>query len=389
MNPAGSFPESSEGQYPTRFYLIFALLALFSVIGLDYISWHKGESSYLFSLILPERAAAKAAPFLTQTVLDGLSNLGVPSEAVEETEDEDGHPLLQVNIPFHDYAEIEPLLSKGLLEKNVTIQKKEEKVGERAVFSWQLERGDEERLSLLFSCPVIMVEKEEPEPVPAENVAAIVIDDMGYSLETLQEICDLKVPITISVLPLSPLAWETAVTAHQKGLEVMLHLPCESLNGQEGDGNGESLILSAMSEGEVRLMVDDFIRRVPYIVGANNHMGSKVTQDRSVMRNILEPLREKNLFFVDSRTTADSVAHELALEMGIPSTSRNIFLDSTIGEDFSRQKLIELLRLSRRTGKALAIGHPFPETLRALKANLYLFEEYEVKPVSVSRIIKK
>jgi polysaccharide deacetylase 2 family uncharacterized protein YibQ len=268
------------------------------------------------------------------------------------------------------------------------VLKEEKENREEITFSWTVRGKKEERLSLLFNCRrPIPEEKAGPPPPLAKNLVAIVIDDMGFSLQALQEICDLNVPITVSVLPLSPLAQETAETANERGLEVMLHLPCESVNHQEGDNDTFGFIHSSMSNEDVKILTEDFLGRVPFIKGVNNHMGSKITQNEPIMRTILGLLAERNLFFLDSRTTAYSIAYDLAKQMGLRSAYRNIFLDSTVGVNFSAKKLLELLELSQKTGKAVAIGHPFPETLRALKENIHLFKKYDVEPVFASQIV--
>jgi polysaccharide deacetylase 2 family uncharacterized protein YibQ len=268
------------------------------------------------------------------------------------------------------------------------VLKEEKENREEITFSWIVRGKKEQRLSLLFNCrrPTPEEKAGPPPPLP-KYLAAIVIDDMGFSLEALQEICDLNIPITVSILPLSPLAQETAETANERGLEVMLHLPCESVNHQEGDNGTIGFIHSSMSDEDVRILTEDFLGRVPFIKGVNNHMGSKITQNEPIMRTILGLLAERNLFFLDSRTTANSIAYDLAKQMGLRSAYRNVFLDSTVGVNFSAKKLIELLELSQKTGKAVAIGHPFHETLRALKENIRLFKKYDVEPVFASQIV--
>jgi hypothetical protein len=142
-----------------------------------------------------------------------------------------------------------------------------------------------------------------------------------------------------------------------------------------------------MKENEIKALVEESLRMIPHVRGVNNHMGSKITQEEAVMRPILDVLKERNLFFIDSRTTGQSIAYDLARQMGMRAAYRNIFLDSTVGVDFSRKKMTDLFRLSQKNGTAIAIAHPFPETLRALRENLHLLKEYNVRPVFASRII--
>jgi polysaccharide deacetylase 2 family uncharacterized protein YibQ len=377
----------SETAYSARLFAAFALVALFSSLGLDYLASRKGEKSYVFSFLAPEKEAPEIPLSLTQTVLPFLKESGLPAGAIQGGQEESAAPQVRVSLSRDVYTKLEPQLENLLKEKGIPFEKKEDQ--ERTSYSWLLRRGKSESLTLLFACPKpLPPKKEEALRLPPENVVAIIIDDMGNSLEALQEIRALKRPVTISILPLSTYAVETAQIAHENGLEVMLHLPGESLNHQEGNDSAGGIIRSGMDEKEIRTLVEDSLGRVPYVEGVNNHMGSKITQDEPVMRTILEFLRAKKLYFLDSRTTRDSIAYDLAKKMGLRSAFRNVFLDSTVSLNFTRQKMTELCRLSQRTGKAIGIGHPFPETLRALKENIGLLEKYRVRPVFVSQVVE-
>lgn len=239
----------------------------------------------------------------------------------------------------------------------------------------------------------------EPEPRRAPEAAAtakrpsaplgkiaLVVDDMGNSEEALDELLGLGEPVTVSILPYSPYALETASRAHEKGLEVLLHLPLESLNGNGSESGTEGLIRSGMSEEEVRSLVGEELDRVPYVRGVNNHMGSKVTADAAMMREILEPIRERGLFFLDSRTSGKSVAYDVAVGMGVPAVSRQVFLDADGDTGRIKERLLELFRIGRRDGRAVGICHPFKETLRTLKENFGLLRSYGLEAVFASEM---
>ena len=378
--------------YPRRLYLIFSLLALVSALGLDYAAARRGEKAYLFASRPPQGEAAVAAVPLADSMRRFLGASGLPPEAVEESEDADGNLLLTARLPAKDYEPLASRLDKKL--RNLGISAEKEKSEEEGIssYSWRMTGPQREALVLVFSLlkpPEEEMAGEEAAPARPENQVAIIIDDMGDSLEVLQEISDLGQPLTVSILPLSLYAVETARMAHENGLHVMLHLPGESLNHQEGNSLTAGLIKSGMSEEDVRSLVEASLSRIPYVEGVNNHMGSKITQEEPVMRPILDILKSRDLFFLDSRTTADSIAFNLARNMGLRAGFRNVFLDSTVGVDFSRKQIIELFRLAQKTGRAIGIGHPFPETLRALKDNLGLAKKYRVKLVFVSDIIPK
>jgi len=192
----------------------------------------------------------------------------------------------------------------------------------------------------------------------------------------------------VAVLPYSPLAQETASIARQNGLEVILHLPLESLNNVYDNNHTEGIILSGMSRKEIEAAVGDSLTQVPYISGVNSHMGSKITSQPAVIRTVLEQIQGKELYFVDSRTTARSVAYDVAQEMGIPSGYRHVFLDSEFDENFIRRQLLQLFRQAQKNGSAIAICHPSPETLKVLRENLYLATEYNLQTVFASEIVQ-
>jgi polysaccharide deacetylase 2 family uncharacterized protein YibQ len=232
--------------------------------------------------------------------------------------------------------------------------------------------------------------RKEPTPRKApRGEVALIIDDMGYSLDALDDILALGQPITISVLPYGPHARETAQLAHENSLEVLLHLPLESINDHEADADTEGMILSGMSPEEIVQSFETSLARVPFADGVNNHMGSKFTADTASMRALLAPIREKGLFFVDSRTTAHSVAYAEAIRMGIPAAERNVFLDADSDRRLIKSRLIELFKLAQKKGRAVGICHPFRETLEALKADFGLFENYGLEVVPVSRLARR
>ena len=376
--------------YPGRLYLLFALLALFSTLGLDYMAARRGEKAHVFSTRTIEKEVPVTPVPLADSVRRFLQSSGIPPESVEEFEDADGTLRMVAQLPASDYESLEPRLDKVLLKKGAAVDKKRSVEEGLTSYSWRITGRQEEGFSLVFALlepPAEEKEKEAVPPSPPENRVAIIIDDMGDSLEVLQEICSLDQPITISILPHSAYAEETARVAHENGLEVMLHLPGESLNHEEGNSSTVGLIKSDMSEEEVRSLVEESLSRVPYIKGVNNHMGSKITQEEPIMRPILDLLKSRKLYFLDSRTTAESVAFDLAREMGLRTAYRNVFLDSSVGVDYSKKKIIDLFKFSQKTGKAIGIGHPFPETLQALRENIHLLKKYKVRPVFVSEII--
>lgn len=389
-------PKGDAGErYPRRLYLALSALAVLSCLGLDFLASRRGEPAYLFPRRLSREAEPPAPVSLSELADRAFTEAGLTEKDIKADVDDQGQPRLSIVIPKATYPPLAERLQSMFRDQQADARVEEGEEDGRTTYSWDIRRGDREKLVLLISCipPPQPGGVERPAPSPpapsaaTEKTVAIIIDDMGNSLETLQEILNLGLPVTISILPQSPYAVETAETARDHQLEVMLHLPGEPLNHQDAEALPPSFIHSGMTPEEIRSFVLDSLERVPYASGVNNHMGSKMTREKSLLTPVLDVLKERRLFFVDSRTGDGSIAYDLARKMGLRAGYRSVFLDSEVGVDYSRKKLIELLKLAKKKGRAIGIGHPFPETLRALKDNLSLLREYRIRLVPVSQII--
>jgi polysaccharide deacetylase 2 family uncharacterized protein YibQ len=208
-----------------------------------------------------------------------------------------------------------------------------------------------------------------PEPAHPLPRLALVIDDLGYiQPELVTRLCSLAVPFSVAVLPFQEHTRESAEIAHRLGKEVMLHLPMEPI-GYPGPGHdpGPNAILFNLSEAEVRRRVRLALDDVPYRVGANNHMGSRITPDRTRMGWVLQEIKARNFFFVDSRTEKDSVAYDVAEQLGVSSVQRRVFLDDDKAFPEMEKQWERALKLAEKDGFVLIIGHIYPETVEALE----------------------
>jgi len=223
-------------------------------------------------------------------------------------------------------------------------------------------------------------------PVPAPRVA-IVIDDMGGSLRKIREILDLDAPITIAVLPHLRHSREVSRLAGRSGREVLLHLPMEPRNILRNHP-GPGVLLTSMTGPDLRKTMEEDLDFVPEAVGVNNHMGSKFTADTAGMREVFSVLRERGLFFVDSRTTSHTLGTRLAREAGVPRAERDVFLDNRRDATYIDGQIETLVRIAGKTGSAIAIGHPYPETLAALRRALPGLRERGIEVVPVSDLTR-
>ncbi len=202
----------------------------------------------------------------------------------------------------------------------------------------------------------------------AHGVIGIIIDDMGKRLETGRRVLDLPAAVACAFLPRARHTAELAERANRLDHEVLLHLPMDSVDGRPLDAGAVTL---PMTESQfVRTVVDD-LERVPHVTGVNNHMGSLLTRHPGHMRWLMEAMQRYGpLFFVDSRTTKATVALQVAGENGIPGIRRNVFLDNSLDEKDIAFQFDRLVALAREQGTALAIAHPYPQTLALLEQRL-------------------
>lgn len=214
---------------------------------------------------------------------------------------------------------------------------------------------------------------------------AIVIDDMGRDMKALRDLLEMDAPISVSVLPFLPHSRDTAEQANTRGREVLLHLPMEPKDSDNNDP-GKGALFTNMSEVQIADEVKRDIDAVPYIKGINNHMGSRFTEDEKMMRMALKSVKASNLFFLDSKTTSKSVAYRVAKEMDMKAASRQVFLDNKEDVNYIKTQLLELIEIAKKRGNAIAIGHPHPSTIAALKQMLPRLNQ-EVDIVAVSSLI--
>ncbi len=222
--------------------------------------------------------------------------------------------------------------------------------------------------------------------VPRLLRAAIVIDDLGQDLEAAHKLLALPYPFTFSVLPHLRYSGTTAEEAHRRGREVMLHLPMEAQPGAH-PSPGQGDIHTGMSAAEVQAAVQNDLATVPFAAGVNNHMGSQATKSVVLMAEVMKVLAEHQLYFIDSRTTANSVALDVARQQGLPAFYRAVFLDDTETVPYTLGQLREFRRVVEDQGAALAIGHPHATTIAALAKFLPELDPADIEIVKASELV--
>lgn len=229
----------------------------------------------------------------------------------------------------------------------------------------------------------------KPLPVkPPRGRIAIIMDDLGRDRDTAQRLLQIDLQVTMAILPDLPSARAVAELAHRRGREVLIHLPMEP-EGYPAVDPGAGALFVDLPPDEIRLRMDRYLQRVPYAVGANNHMGSRFTTDRQGMAIVLAKLKDAGMFFIDSRTTAHSIALAEATRQGIAASGRDVFLDNVEDVAAIGAEIDKLAALALQRGEAIGICHPHATTLKALREAVPRLQRRGVEVVSLGRLLEK
>jgi len=194
---------------------------------------------------------------------------------------------------------------------------------------------------------------------------AIIIDDLGLDIDKSRQLTQIKGPLTLAFLPYAERLPEQAEMARRSGHELLVHLPMEPKNGNADPG--PNALLSTVDEVEFERRLDWNLNRFEGFVGINNHMGSALTENPGLMVRLMVYLRKKGYLFLDSLTSPNSVGERAAIATGVPHIKRDIFLDNERTMTAILAQLYKTERIAKKRGYAIAIGHPYPETMKALQ----------------------
>jgi len=232
---------------------------------------------------------------------------------------------------------------------------------------------------LLYAQGTYAANKQSP-------VISIIIDDLGSNNPRHEQVVRLPGAIACSFLPMNNATVRLAKLAHSYNKEILLHIPMEAVNRNPMGPGGLSL---DMTKREFLWTMQRDLASVPHVSGINNHMGSLLTRHPGHMVWLMREMkRNGKLFFVDSRTTNASVAMRVAVQEGVPSMQRDIFLDHDPEIHAVRKQFLRLISRAYKSGTALAIGHPYPNTIKVLKEMLPQLDRMGVRLVPLSELLK-
>ncbi len=279
-------------------------------------------------------------------------------------------------------ARIEEELDRVARQHNL---ERENGPGAPGLVRFDYRRGELRTQAIHIITPLGNLHAESSGPRAARARLAIIIDDLGYDRAAADALFALPFPLTVSILPHHPHSADIAEEAHRRGYLVMLHLPMESTNG---GAKPEAIELrTGMGQAEATRLLAGMLETVPYAAGANNHQGSLATADPRLMAVVMPALRERDMFFIDSRTTTATVAYDAAVRAGVPAASRKVFLDDTPTREAVRRQIALAVKDARKAGSAIAIGHPYPATVQTLHEELPRLKAQGVGLVFASQLV--
>lgn len=216
---------------------------------------------------------------------------------------------------------------------------------------------------------------------------AIIVDDMGSSQREVRELLAIRLPLTFAIIPGLPRAREVAAAAREAGRPVMVHLPMEPQGypQQRLEANG---LLTSQSAAELTERTLRLIDAVPGAIGANNHMGSRFTEQEDKLLPVLAVLQQRGLFFIDSRTSPRSVVTAVANRLGVKTATRSVFLDNEQDVAAIRRQLLAAAQLARVKGGVIAICHPHPTTIQALQQTMPELQAGGIRFVTAGELVR-
>lgn len=206
-------------------------------------------------------------------------------------------------------------------------------------------------------------------PIRVKGKIGLIIDDFGYRNDEISDgFLHLDVNLTCAVIPGHAYSSSFGEKAVSRGHEVIVHMPMENVG--ENRGEEEFVLRVDMKPDAVKNRVYDALDQIPEAIGMNNHQGSQATADPGVMNSVAAVLKERNKFFIDSRTTPETVAESIMNNWKVPSARRNVFLDNDHDEEKITRQLLSLVEIAERDGSAIGIGHVKQNTLNVLRKQI-------------------
>ena len=363
------------------------LAGIILIILISYLSGldKKGSPLSFEEVYAPSRQLGRSISLIDRAISDGFYKVGVPQERIiflsVVPRHKDGYSWdfnsIEARIPHHrSLFQIGKEIANRISNLRIPVQiKRDKESGNEIIYNIYYKDFYTHKLR------IILGGYQVPQRLSYPKIG-IIIDDLGYDSSLAKAFMKFDLPLTFSVLPYAPNTRLIALKAREKGREIMLHLPMEPINYPAiNPGNG--VLLVSMDKEDISEILNRDLGQIPFVAGVNNHMGSRFTENVEKMKVVLAELKTRGLYFIDSRTSAGSVAFNVAKKIALRTASRDIFLDNDLSDNALKIQMERLLSLARYKGWAIGIGHPHKKTLKLLKRfQSTLNNEAEVVPIS-------
>jgi len=373
-------------------FFSLVLISFVIVLLLEFINYKDGKESFVFTGIFKKEK--KISPF-NKFNDDFLGFLDLEEISFDYFKDTSNrfHFKLDVKKPaFKSILKKIKKLSKKYSFKLVTVEVKREK-GKTIYLYKTVFFGGTTHLLLINS-----VEQSSPAYTKKTRILtksdlknpkiAFIIDDIGVYNIGAYELKKLGIPITASVLPDSHHAIEEAKWLSKYNLNTLIHIPMQPKKDANNYPDPKKVITISSSLEEIRTLIRRARKIVPNANGINNHQGSLITSNKDMMINILRVIKEEGMYFVDSKTDFDSLAYKIARSMKVKTAVRDVFLDHVRTYEHSLFQIKRLVEIAKKTGKGIAIGHPFETTISAIYDSLDYIKSRGVKIVTINDLIE-
>jgi len=374
-------------------FFLFGAIALATVVALEFLDYRSGKYSFIFSKVIRLQQKMPASEKFNRELTETLTGGKIPFDFFK---DRDGVIHLKIDLPEPLYAPLNKDL-RWLVEKYRGLYRLSEVQGMKEQIVYLVQVIFDKRLTHVILLSKRLAVQPRPAEMPAAPPArirppktprlAFIIDDIGYADLISDQLCELGIPLTAAIIPAAPYARSEAQKIHEYGLEEIIHLPMQSKDPANHHPRDQFVLIDS-SDAEIQALLQNARATVPYAKGLNNHMGSLLTSNPEAMRRVLELIKSAGLFFVDSKTTLTTVAHALARELRIKTVMRDVFLDDEQTYEYSSGQIRSLVDLAKQNGRALAIGHPFPSTLAALRDAVLWLKKQKVAVVFASELLE-
>ncbi len=368
------------------------LISFIIVLLLEFINYKSGKESFVFTKLFKKEKKVSNLNKFNFNLLDFLNSEEISFDYFKDTSNR-----------FHFKIDVEKSKFRSVLRKTKKLAKKYNfdlitievrRTKKKTTYLYKIVFSDTTTHLLLVNSieqnlPANIKEAQHLTKYDRKNPKiAFIIDDIGAYSIGAYELKKLGIPITASVLPDSIHAAEEAKWLSEYKLNTLIHLPMQPKKDADNYPDPREIVTISSSLSEIKTLIRRVRKIVPNAYGINNHQGSLVTSNKDLMMNVLRIIKSEGMYFVDSKTDFDSIAFKTAKKMRVKTAVRDVFLDHIRTYDHSIFQIKRLVEIAKRTGKGIAIGHPFESTIAAIQDSLNYIKSNGIKIVIVNDLLE-